>query len=260
MLLALDIGNTNVKLGVFDGQALAATWRMATDIRRTADECGILMRALLAARDIAPGRVTEACMCSVVPPLSPTLERACETYFGVKPLVVNAGVKTGVRVLYDSPRDVGADRVVDAAAAYRLYGGPVIVVDFGSATTFNAITRDGDYLGGAIAPSLYGAAESLVQNTSLLRRVELVAPKSAIGRNTIHAMQAGMVLGYVGMVEGMVARFKAELGQDARVVATGGASTLIAKETKAFDVVNLDLTLMGLRIIFEMNRVPSEGG
>ncbi|MDP3064247.1 MAG: type III pantothenate kinase [Chloroflexota bacterium] len=256
MLLAIDIGNTNVTLGAFEGEALAATWRLATDARRTADEYGVLMRSLLSAKGVATEKVNEACLCSVVPPLTGVLEQACEAYFGVRPLVVGAGTRTGVRVLYDSPRDVGADRVVDAAATFKLYGGPAIVVDFGTATTFNAISRNGDYLGGAIAPGLGVAAESLFLNTSQLRRVELVAPKSPIGKNTVHAMQAGLVLGYVAMVEGMVQRFKAELGPETKVIATGGHSELIAQETRAFDVVNPDLTLLGLRIIFDLNRTP----
>jgi len=259
MLLAIDIGNDNVKLGAFEGETLAATWRLATDARRTADEYGVMMRSLLSAKGIVTDKIGEACLCSVVPPLTSVLEQACEAYFSAQPLIVGAGIKTGVRVLYDTPRDVGADRVVDAAATYKLYGGPAVVVDFGTATTFNAINRQGDYLGGAIAPGLRVAAESLYLNTSQLRRVELVAPKSPIGKNTVHAMQAGLVLGYVAMVEGMVQRFKAELGPDTKVIATGGHSTLIAQETRAFDVVNPDLTLQGLRIVFELNRTP-EGG
>ncbi len=256
MLLAIDIGNTNITLGVFEGQDLKSTYRVATDQRRMPDEYGLQLNSLLPLKGVNPQDITDACLCSVVPPLTPTLEEVCESYFKVSPLIVSAGVKTGIRILYDNPRDVGADRVVDAVAAFRLYGSPVIIVDFGTATVFDAVSREGDYLGGAIAPGLNVAAESLFLSTSQLRRVELTPPKSAIGRNTIASIQSGLLLGHVGMVEGMVARFKAELGREARVVATGGLAPVIARETQIFDIVNPDLTLIGLRMIHEMNSDP----
>ena len=258
MLLAIDIGNTNVNLGVFDGPVLKSTWRIASDARRLADEYGLLVSSILPLKGISPDEITDACLCSVVPPLTPIFEEVCTSYFKVVPLVVSSGVETGVDILYDNPRDVGADRIVDAVAAFRLYGGPVIVVDFGTGTVFDAVSREGNYLGGAISPGINVAAEALFLSTSQLRRIELTAPKSAIGRNTVASLQAGLLLGYVGLVEGMVARFKTELGHDARVVATGGLAELIAKETEIFDAINPDLTLIGLRMVHEMNTVSAQ--
>jgi type III pantothenate kinase len=254
MLLAIDIGNTNITLGVFEGQDLKATWRLATDQRKMPDEYSLMVSGILTIKGISPGDVTGVCMCSGVPPLTATFQAMCQSYFNVTPLIVSAGVKTGVHILYDSPRDVGADRIVDAVAAFQLYGGPVIIVDFGTATVFDAVTREGDYLGGAIAPGINVAAEGLFLSASMLRRVELTPPKSAIGRNTVAALQSGLLLGQVGLVEGMVARFKDELGQDSRVVGTGGLVEVIAKETRVFDAINQDLTLVGLQMVYEMNR------
>lgn len=261
MLLAIDIGNTNIVLGVFRKERLEATWRIATDTRRMPDEYALAISSLLPMKGIAREEITDAALCSVVPPLTPVFEELCKKLFGMAPLVVGTGVKTGVRILYDNPRDVGADRVVDAAGAFRRYGGPAIVVDFGTATVFDAISKDGEYLGGAISPGVNVAAESLFLTTSQLRRVELVRPKTAIGKNTVHAMQSGLVLGYVGLVEGMVRRFKAELGGQAKVVATGGLAGLIAKETDVLDVVDPDLTLFGLRCIYDLNKgAATDGG
>ncbi len=259
MLVGLDIGNTNVKMGAFEGERMVAAWRLATDPRRMPDEYAALTVTLLKMRGLDPSSVRDAVLCSVVPPLTAVFEEVFRLYFRISPLVVGPGVETGVRILYDTPRDVGADRVVAAAAAYRLYGGPVIIVEFGTATVFDAITPEGDYLGGAIHPGLQVAAESLFTTTSQLRRVELVRPNSAIGRNTIAAIQSGIVLGHVGMVEGMVQRFKEELGHDARVVGTGGLVHLIAQETNVFTTVNEDLILQGLRMIHAMNRHPHPG-
>ena len=257
MLLALDIGNTNIAVGVFGdgetGYAPTATWRIATDLNRMPDEYGLMLRGLLPLRGIEPGDVTVVSMCSGVPPLTAGFVELCRSYFGLEPLVVGAGVKTGVKVLYDSPRDVGADRVADAAAALKLYGGPVIIVDFGTATVFDAVSGDAEYIGGAIAPGITVAADALFHSTSQLRRVELERPASAIGRNTIHAMQSGLVLGYADMVKGMVARFDEELGGGCKVVATGGLASLIEQEATVFDAVNPELTLTGLRIIHELN-------
>jgi len=259
VLLAIDIGNTNITVGVFQGDSLRVTWRVTTNAQRMADEYGLMFRNLLALRSIDHPAITAGCICSVVPPLTLTMEQVCQEYFGVTPLIVGTGAKTGVQIRYDNPRDVGADRVADAVAAFRLYGGPVIIVDFGTGTVFDAVSESGEYLGGAIAPGLRVAAESLYTSTSQLRRVDLVAPRSAIGKNTTSAMQAGLVLGYVGLVEGMVRRFKEELGGHARVVATGGQADLIAGETPVFDFVNKDLTLIGLRMIYDMNRGAMEG-
>ena len=263
MLLAIDIGNTNVTMGVFQGKELVATWRMATDSHKLPDEYGILIRGLLPLKGVSPQDIHKMALCSVVPPLTSVFEELGETYFSVTPLVVGTGTRTGVRILYDNPRDVGADRVVDAAAAFELYGGPVIVVDFGTATVFDAVSQDGEYLGGAIASGINLTAEALYERTSQLRRVELIAPKAAIGRNTAASIQSGIVFGHVGMVEAMVRRFKAELGGDARVVATGGMAPLVQKETDVFDMVNPDLTLIGLRIVYEINtssRAAHAGG
>ena len=253
MLLALDIGNTNITLGVFRGESLKATWRIATDTAKMADEYGLILNQLLALKGISPADVESVAMCSVVPPLTPTFIELCETYLGVSPMVVGAGTRTGIRILYDSPRDVGADRVADAAAALKLYGGPVIVVDFGTATVFDAISESGDYVGGAIAPGMTVAADALFHSTSQLRRVELNSPPEAIGKNTVHAIQSGLVLGYAELVKGMVARFNKELGGGAKVIATGGMADIIEREAKVFDAVDPNLTLTGLRIIHELN-------
>ena len=254
MLLAIDIGNTNITLGVFDGQALKATWRMASDARRMPDEYHATIYTLLSLKGVEPKHITGVALCSVVPPLTGIMEEMSRNAFNIAPMTVSAGVKTGLRVLYENPRDVGADRVVDAVAAVRLYGQPVIVVDFGTALVFDGVTKEGDYLGGAIVPGLGLAAESLFTNTSQLRRVELIKPKSVVGRNTIASIQSGIIYGYVSLVEGMVSKFREEIGADAKVIATGGQAGIIAKETSIFHAVNPDLTLIGLRMIYEMNR------
>ena len=254
MLLAIDIGNTNVAIGAFEGDDLKAAWRLATDARRLADQYSLELRGLLPLKGVSTVEIEGCAMCSVVPTLTPVFEEVCRSLFGVEPLVVGTGAKTGVRVLYDNPRDVGADRIVDAAAAFQLYGGPTIVVDFGTATVFDGVSGQGEYLGGAIAPGIVVAAESLVQSTSQLRRVELVRPKRVVGTNTIASLQAGLFYGYVSLVEGMVARFKEELGANACVVATGGQAALIAQDTTVFDHVNPDLTLIGLQRVYELNR------
>jgi len=254
MLLAIDIGNTNISLGVFSGDKLKATWRIATGIHQMADEYGSLLLNMLDRQGIAVSQIKEAVLCSVVPPLVETFEEMCRRYVGISPLVVEAGIKTGVRILMDNPREVGPDRIVNAAAAHRLYGGPVIVIDLGTAITFDAVSKEGDYLGGAIAPGIAIATEALFNRTAMLPRVELIRPKKAIGRNTITAMQSGIVFGYVSLIEGMVSRIRQELKDDAKVVATGGYAELLARETSVIQVVNPDLTLIGLRLIYEMNR------
>ena len=254
MLLALDIGNTNITLGAFQGDDLRATWRLFTDHHRQPDEYAVLLHELLPLKGIQATEVQDVIICSVVPPLTAVFEEVARSRFKVSPLVVGTGTKTGVRILYDTPRDVGADRVVDAAAAFRLYGGPLVVVDFGTATVFDAITADGDYLGGAITPGVTIAAEALNLGTSQLRRVELSPPASVIGKNTVAAIQSGLVFGHVSLVEGMVKRFRQELGKEAKAIATGGLAGLIARETGIFHAVNEDLTLIGLRMVYDMNR------
>jgi len=250
----MNVNNTNVTIGVFEGDSLGATWRFATDVRKTADEYGVLMADLLTHGGVSPDDVGDAVIGCVVPDLEPVFEGVCKRYFNVKPLVVGTGVRTGLRILYDSPREVGADRVADAVAAIQEYGTPLIVVDLGTATVFDAISKDGDYLGGAIAPGLGIGSEALFQRAARLYRVELSRPGAAIGRNTVAAMQAGIVFGHVGLVEGIVERFKEELGEDAKVIGTGGYAELIARETDSIDAVDMNLALKGLRIIFEMNR------
>jgi len=253
MLLAIDIGNTDITLGVFDNQELRATWHMATAIHRRTDEYGALILNLLHHQGLDASDIKEVVLCSVVPPLIATFGELCERYFHVSPLVIGAGVKTGVRIRMDNPREVGADRIVNAAAAHHLYGGPIIITDLGTATTFDVVSKEGDYLGGAIAPGIVTAAEALFTRAAMLPRVELVHPQRVIGTNTIAAMQSGIVFGYVALIEGMVARIQQEIGEKAKVVATGGYAELIAEETTVIDVVDPNLTLIGLRLIYLMN-------
>lgn len=254
MLLAIDIGNTNITLGVFEGTKLKATWRMATGIHRMADEYASLILDFFERQGLTISQIKEAVLCSVVPPLIGVFEEVCQRYLKTSPLVVAAGVKTGVRISMDNPREVGADRIANAAAAHHLYGGPVIVIDIGTAITFDAVSKEGDYLGGAIAPGIAIATEALFNRTAMLPRVELTHPKRAIGRNTVAAMQSGIIFGYAGLIEGIVARIRQELDESAKVVATGGYAELIARETPAIEIVNPDLTLVGLRLIHEMNK------
>jgi len=253
MLLAIDIGNTDTTLGVFDGEELRATWHLATSIHRMSDEYAALLLNLMRQQGLDIPDIKAIALCSVVPPLISTFDELFQRYFHISPLVVGVGVKTGVRIRMDNPKEVGADRIVNAAAAHHLYGGPVIVADLGTASTFDTVSKEGDYLGGAIAPGIFTAAEALFTRAALLHRVELTRPKRAIGTNTIAAMQSGIIFGYVGLVEGIVARIQQELGEKAKVVATGGAAKLIAKETKVIDVVNPDLILIGLRLVYQMN-------
>lgn len=255
MLLTIDIGNTNITFGVYnDSQTLQHHWRMKTDHDRMPDEYGIIMLGLLRHEGLDFHQIKGVAIASVVPPLTHVFEEMIERFVKQKPLVVGTGVKTGVQIRYDSPRDVGADRIVDAAAAYKMYGGPACIVDFGTATTFDAVSEKGEYLGGAIAPGIGIAAEALFSRTSKLPRIDLVRPPKAVGTNTVHAMQSGLIFGYVGLVEGMVARFRAELGQQMRVIGTGGLAETIARETTVIEVVNPWLTLEGLRLIWEMNQ------
>ena len=254
MLLAIDIGNTAVKFGIFDKEKIRATWESASDIRKTADEYAVLLISLFPRAGLNFTDVHHIVIGSVVPPLERTFEELSQRYFDIAPLIVGVGVKTGVRISMDNPREVGADRVAHAVAAHRLYGGPVVVIDFGTATTFDAVSEEGDYLGGAIAPGIRIAAEALFERASKLPRIELVAPQHAIGKNTVAAMQSGVIFGYVGLIESLVRRFKQELGGKARVIATGGLANVIAKETKVVEAVDPNLTLVGLRFIHEMNR------
>jgi type III pantothenate kinase len=257
MLLVIDIGNTETTLGVFEGEELRATWHMATAIHRMADEYATFMLNLLHNKGLNTADIKGIALCSVVPPLTATFEQLSQRYFQISPLIVASGVKTGVRIRMDNPREVGADRIANAAAAHHLYRGPIIIVDLGTATTFDTISKEGDYLGGAIAPGIATAAEALFTRASMLPRVELTRPKYAIGTNTIAAIQSGIVFGYVGLIEGIVARIQEELEEieeKAKVVATGGYAELLAKETSIIDIVNPNLTLIGLRLIYMMNK------
>ena len=253
MLLTLDIGNTSVHIGLWDGDRIAHTWRIGVEQEKLPDEYGVLLMNLLSTEDITAKDVHACIVGCDVPPLIPTFEQVCRKYFKIEPMVVGHGLRTGVRILYDNPKQLGADRIIDAVAASKLYGTPVIIVDFGTATVFDAVNEQGDYLGGAIAPGIGIASEALFSRAAMLYRVQLERPPVAIGKNTIHAMQSGILFGYVGLVEGVVERFKKELGGDPKVVATGGLAALIASETDCIDVVNGDLTLTGLRLIYELN-------
>jgi len=254
MILTIDIGNTSITLGVFEGEELRATWHMATSIHRMSDEYASLLLNLLHHQRLQSADIKAVALCSVVPPLITTFEELFQKYFHITPLVVGSGVKTGVSILLDNPREAGADRIVNAAAAHHLYGGPVIIADLGTAATFDTVSSKGEYLGGAIAPGLITGVEALFTRAAMLPRVELVRPKRAIGTNTIAAMQSGLIFGYVGLIEEIVKRIQQELGEKARVVATGGYAELIVKETDIVDVVNQDLTLVGLRLIYQMNK------
>jgi type III pantothenate kinase len=254
MLLVFDIANTNIKIGLFDGDKLRANWRISTGVHRTADEYGIMLLNLLRHQKIQTQDITEGAISCVVPPLLTIFNELMQKYFNVKPLVVGPGVKTGVRIRMDNPREVGADLIANAAAALKLYKPPVIVVAMGTATAFATVSRDGDYLGGVIAPGIGISAEALYTRTAALPRVDLVRPKKTIGPNTVAAMQYGIVLGWVGLIDGIVERIQEELGEKAMVVATGGYANIIAKESKTIDKVNPDLTLTGIKTIYDMNR------
>jgi len=253
MLLAIDIGNTNIVVGAFDGEHLRANWRVATDASQTADEYAVLLSGLLAFAGLSMRDMSAVCLASVVPALSTTFEELSTRYCDVAPIVVGPGIRSGVKILYENPREVGADRIANAVATYHLYGGPAIVIDFGTATTFDALSADGEYLGGAIAPGLTIAAEALFRNAARLYRVELKRPKGVIGRNTGASVQSGLIYGYVGLIEGLVERFKSEMGP-ARVIATGGLSEVIAAESPSVEIINPLLTLEGLRLIYDLNR------
>jgi len=254
MLLCIDIGNTNIVLGIYRGEKLVSHWRISTDHHKMPDEYAMLVFDLFSHAGCTFAEIDGVVMASVVPPLTGIFQELCAGYVKADLLVVDAGVKTGVRIRYENPREVGADRVVNAAAVLRRYGGPACIVDFGTATTFDAISAEGDYLGGAISPGILASAEALFSRTSKLPRVDLVRPPRAIGSNTVQSMQSGILFGYVALVEGMVDRFRHELGDDMKVIGTGGLAALIARETPIFDAVDPWLTMEGLRIIYELNR------
>ncbi len=253
MLLTIDVGNTNLTIGLYEGDRLAFHWRLATDHARMPDEYGLQLLGLLEHAGLKRQDLEGISLASVVPPLTGRVIQACHEYLELEPLVVDTGIKTGIRIRYEDPKAVGADRVCDAVAAKQLYGGPACIIDFGTATTFNALTEEGDYLGGAITAGINLAAEALFARAAKLPRIDLQRPPNVIGRNTVHAMQSGLLFGYVSMVEGMVARFRIELGENMKVIATGGLAEIVARETKVINIIAPWLTLDGLRILWQMN-------
>lgn len=258
MLLAIDIGNTNIVLGVFSGRRVAHSWRVTTARDRTSDELGLQVMQLIERAGIRPGRIDGIVMASVVPPLTGSMIEMCRRYLGVEPLNLEPGVETGMPILYENPAEVGADRIVNAMAAWERHGRsrrvPLIVVDFGTATTFDAVSAKGEYLGGVICPGIQISADALFQRAARLPRIDVQKPARVIGRTTVTSMQSGLFFGYVGMVEGLVQRLRVELGGRAYCVATGGLAGVISPETHVVDVVDQDLTLHGLLLLWERNR------
>ncbi len=254
MFLAIDVGNTHIMLGIYREKDILVYWRLPTREDSTEDELGMVVKNLLHNSRLGLKDIDAIAISSVVPPLMYSLERMSTKYFNVDPLVIGPGIKTGLNILTDNPREVGADRIVNAVAAYHLYGGPLIIVDFGTATTFCAISEDGDYLGGVIAPGIGISIEALFEKAAKLPRVEIVRPERVIGKDTVSSMQSGIVFGFVGQVDGIVRRMKSEFRLPPMVLATGGFASLIARESETIKEVNTLLTLEGLRIIHHMNR------
>lgn len=256
MIFCIDIGNTNIKYGVFEGEKLIDSFRVASKKSSTADEYGIVVRDLLANSKINKKQIEGVIMSSVIPQLNYTMEHMCEYYLDAKPIVVGPGIKTGINIKVDSPREVGADRIVNSVASYKKYGGkmPVVSIDFGTATTFNVLTEGGDFIGGVISPGIKTALSSLVSSTAQLPNIELELPGSCICKNTVTNMQAGLLYGYIGLVDNIVNKIKEELKHDVFVVATGGLGEIIASESKSINVVDRELTLLGLRVLYDLNK------
>ncbi|MFJ7748039.1 type III pantothenate kinase [Peribacillus sp. NPDC097295] len=254
MIFVLDVGNTNTVLGVYDEEILKYHWRIETSRNKTEDEYGMVIKSLLQHEGLSFNQFDGIIISSVVPPIMFALERMCKKYFGIKPLIVGPGIKTGLNIKYENPREVGADRIVNAVAGIQEYGSPLIIVDFGTATTYCYINEEKQYMGGAIAPGIGISTEALYSKASKLPRIEISRPDGIIGKNTVSAMQSGILYGYVGQVEGIVNRMKAQSNLEPTVIATGGLATLIANESTVIDVVEPFLTLKGLQLIYKRNR------
>jgi len=254
MLLVIDIGNTNIKFGIYNAKKLAASWRIATDLFKTADEYGMVLTSLMAASKLGKEDITGVIMSSVVPSVNFTMEHMLEYYIGRNPLVVGPGIKTGLNIKLDNPKELGGDIICDAVSAFKRYGGPCIVIDFGTATTFSYTSAAGEFMGGCICPGVKLSLDALIDKASKLPRIELVLPEKVIGKSTVSSMQAGLLYGYIGQIEYILRKMKEEANAfDAKVISTGGMAKIIAKNTTAIDIVDPMLTLEGLRLLYELN-------
>lgn len=256
MILVVDVGNTHMVLGAFEERKLLASWRLGTKEERTADELGMLILNLFQHQKLDAGNVEAVIVASVVPPIMYTLEHSIKKYFGLDPMIIGPGTKTGINIRCQNPKEVGADRIVNAVAGFEIYGGPLIIVDLGTATTFCAISAKGEYMGGVICPGIKISSEALFQKTAKLPRIDVIKPDSVIGKNTVSSMQSGIFYGYVGQIDYIVSRMKCEMQEEnVKVIATGGFARLISGETKSIAEVNSTLTLDGLRIVYERNKI-----
>lgn len=256
MLLVIDIGNTNIVLGIFDKDELKYSWRLASDLNKTSDEYGLILRSLMESKGLGQEAIKGVIISSVVPKLSHTIPKMCKNYLGLDPLEVGVGTKTGINIKYDNPREVGTDRIVNSVAGFRLYGGPAIIVDMGTAISFDVIDEEGSYLGGAISPGIQSAADSLFVKASRIPKVELEVPKKVIGKTTNESLQSGIVFGYISLIDGLIEKIAAEMGlalDQINVIATGGFTRLILENSKFIKHIDNDLTLKGLKLIYEKN-------
>lgn len=255
MLIVIDVGNTNIVIGAYEADQLVKNWRLSTQYNRSADETGMFFLQLLEHNGLRVEDITDVIISSVVPQVMFSLERAVRRYLKCEPIVIGPGIKTGINIKYDNPKEVGADRIVNAAAVYAIYGGPAIIIDFGTATTFCALSEHADYLGGVICPGIKISLEALIEKTAKLPKIELERPEKVIGKNTVTSMQSGMIYGYAGMIENIVRLMKQEMGGgNIKVIATGGTASMIREATDVIDVLDAHLTLKGLKILFDKNR------